>query len=64
MLSHEEYAFILQQDLMSFTERAFYQLNPQTALLRSSHIEAIVTKLEACRRGKLKRLIINLPPRN
>lgn len=49
---------------MSFTERAFYQLNPQTALLRSSHIEAIVTKLEACRRGKLKRLIINLPPRN
>ena len=48
---------------MSFTERSFYELNPQTELLLAPHIELIAAKLEACRRGKINRLIINLPPR-
>jgi predicted phage terminase large subunit-like protein len=58
-----DYAAILRRDLMSFIERAFYELNPQTELLSAPHIELIAAKLEACRRGQINRLIINLPPR-
>src|ERR1700732_4329774 len=58
-----DYAAILRRDLMSFIERSFYELNPQTELLRAPHIELIAAKLEACRRGRINRLIINLPPR-
>jgi predicted phage terminase large subunit-like protein len=49
---------------MSFIERSFYELNPQTAFLPSPYIELMATTLDACRRGKIKRLIINLPPRS
>ena len=58
-----DYAAILRRDLMSFIERSFYELNPQTELLGAPHLELIAAKLEACRRGKIKRLIVNLPPR-
>src|SRR5580704_6695152 len=64
LLSVEEYQFLLRRDFTSFIERSFYELNPQTRLLLGSHIEVIATKLEACRQGKIKRLIINLPPRH
>jgi predicted phage terminase large subunit-like protein len=63
-LSNAEYEFILRQDLMSFIERSFYELNPQTAFSASPHIEVLASKLEDCRQGKIKRLIINLPPRS
>jgi predicted phage terminase large subunit-like protein len=62
-LSPEEYKFILRNDLVSFIERGFHELNPQTRFLCGPHIEVIATKLEACRQGKIKRLIINLGPR-
>ena len=52
-----DYAAILRRDLMSFIERAFYELNPQTELLSAPHIELIAAKLEACRRGQINRLI-------
>ena len=58
-----DYAAILRRDLMSFIDRSFYELNPQTELLRAPHLELIAAKLEACRRGEINRLIINLPPR-
>src|SRR5260370_16491219 len=58
-----DYAAILRRDLMSFIERSFYELNPQTELLLAPHIELIAAKLEACRRAEVNRLIINLPPR-
>ena len=64
LLSVEEYQFILRHDFTSFIERSFYELNPQTPLLLGPHIEVIATKLEACRQGKINRLIINLPPRH
>ena len=63
MISSSEYRFILRNDLMSFIERAFYELNPQTQFLHGPHIEMIASKLEACLQGKIKRLIINQPPR-
>jgi len=63
-LSWEEYEYILRRDLMSFTERSFYELNPQSTFLNSPHIEVLISKLESCRHGKIRRLIINLPPRS
>lgn len=64
MLSPAEYTYLLRRDFTSFIERAFYELNPQTLYQPSPHIEAIASKLEECRRGKVRRLIINLPPRH
>jgi hypothetical protein len=58
-----EYTEFLRRDLMSFIERSFYELNPQTELLGAPHLDLIAAKLEACRRGEINRLIINLPPR-
>ena len=63
-LSLEECECILRQDLTSFTERSFYELNPQAMFLDSPHIELLLSNLEACRQGKIRRLIINLPPRS
>jgi predicted phage terminase large subunit-like protein len=63
-LSLEEYRFILRADFMSFIQCAFDELNPQTSFICGPHIELIASKLEACRRGEIRRLIINLPPRN
>lgn len=63
-LSVEDYQFLLHRDFTSFIERSFYELNPQTRLLLGPHIEVIATKLEACRQGRIKRLIVNLPPRH
>jgi predicted phage terminase large subunit-like protein len=63
-LTQTEYELILRRDLMSFFERSFYELNPQTPLIIGPHIEMMASKLEACRHGKIRRLIINLPPRN
>jgi hypothetical protein len=49
---------------MSFIEYSFYELNPQSRFITSPHIEVLATKLELCRQRKIKRLIINLPPRS
>lgn len=63
LMSQAEYAFLLRRDFMAFIERSFYELNPQTRFFPGRHIELIAAKLEACRQGKIKRLIINVPPR-
>ena len=63
-LSQTEFKLILRNDLMSFIERSFGELNPQTVFIASPHIEVMASRLEACRRGTTKRLIVNLPPRS
>src|SRR6266550_4167542 len=63
-LSRRELAVILRSDLGYFAERCFYDLNPQAAFLTNWHIEVIAAKLAAVRAGKIRRLIINLPPRH
>jgi len=62
--SMEEYQAALRQDLMTFTERCFHQLNPQGGYLHNWHLDLIVDRLERCRRGECRRLIINVPPRS
>jgi predicted phage terminase large subunit-like protein len=63
-LSPPEYGAILRSDLGYFAERCFCELNPQAAFLTNWHIEVIAAKLTAVREGKIRRLIINLPPRH
>lgn len=63
-LSYAEYGLILRLDLMSFVVRSFIELNPQVDFSPSLPIEYIASRLERCRQGKVKRLIINLPPRS
>ena len=62
-LSFEEYQTILRNDLSSFIERSFYELNPHATFLRARYVELLAAALERCRTGKTRRLIINLPPR-
>src|ERR1700680_346428 len=63
-LSPREYDAILRRDLCYFAQRCFFELNPQTAFAMNWHIEVIAAKLTAVRQGKIRRLIINLPPRH
>src|SRR5438270_12481557 len=63
-LSPRVYKEILRLDLGYFTQLCFCELNPQAAFLPNWHIEVIAAKLAAVRAGRIRRLIINLPPRH
>src|SRR5947209_7796060 len=63
-LSAPEYDAILRSDFWFFAQRCFCQLNPQTTLATNWHLEVIAAKLTAVREGKIRRLIINVAPRN
>ncbi len=64
MLDDNELFFaVLRQNLGVFAEKAFTYLNPGTVFLPNWHIAAIAWHLEQVRLGKIKRLIINIPPR-
>ncbi len=64
IISPAEYKVFLRHDFVSFLERSFYELNPSTKLLMAPYIELMASRLEDCRHGRVKRLIINIPPRN
>ena len=55
---------LLRNDLEAFVEKVFTTLNPGQQYVPSWHIKAIAHQLERVRRGKLRRLIINMPPRS
>ncbi|MCG7934268.1 MAG: phage terminase large subunit [Candidatus Thiodiazotropha taylori] len=55
---------VLRQDLCSFIQRSFQTISPGSEYLYNWHIEAIAHALTKCHQGKIKRLIITLPPRN
>jgi len=63
-LTPAEYHVLLRHDLVTFAGRCFQDLNPQTELAMNRHLEVIAAKLAAVREGKIRRLIINLPPRH
>jgi hypothetical protein len=63
-LTATEYEALLRQDFSTFAARCFYELNPQTELEMNWHLQVIAAKLAAVRRGQIRRLIINLPPRH
>src|SRR5229473_6524909 len=63
-LSPCDYEAILRSDLGYFAQLCFCELNPQAAFLPNWHLEVIAAKLAAVRAGRIRRLIINLPPRH
>lgn len=63
-LDADTYAALMRQDLHSFVQRCFLVLNPQTPFSDNWHLQLIAAKLEACRLGQCRRLIINVPPRS
>ena len=62
-LSLEEYQVLLRNDLGTFIERAFYEINPHEEFIAGEYIDLLAATLEKCRTGQTKRLILNLPPR-
>ena len=63
-LCDREILAVLRQDFYAFIEQCFYEVNPTTTFLPNWHIQVMAAALEACRRGEITRLIINVPPRS
>ena len=63
-LTDAEYANMLRNDLAAFVERCFNHLSPGTPYLENWHIDLIAARLEAVADGRIKRLIVNVPPRS
>ena len=55
---------LLRTDFRAFIEKTFATLCPGQAYVPAWHIEAIAQRLERVRRGEIRRLIINMPPRS
>src|SRR5215510_11915441 len=58
------YADVLRHDLGAFIHRSFIELEAGKQFLWNWHIEVLAAKLEEVRRGRCKRLIVNMPPRH
>jgi hypothetical protein len=62
-ITDEEFGALLQVHFPSFLHYSFIELNPAGRLQTHPYIDLIASKLEDCRCGRTRRLIINLPPR-
>ena len=58
------YEALLRSDFRAFLEKSFRTLSPGDQYVWNWHIDAIAWHLERVRRGEIKRLIINMPPRS
>jgi predicted phage terminase large subunit-like protein len=58
------YQALLRNDFRAFTEKVFRALNPGETFVWNWYIDAIAWHLELVRRGEIRRLIINMPPRS
>ncbi len=55
---------VLRQRFVSFCEKVFATTCPSQTYEPNWHIELIADRLEQCRLGRIKRLIITMPPRH
>lgn len=55
---------ILRTEFLSFTGKVFNTLCPGQSLVPDWYLQAIAYQLDRVRRGEVRRLIINLPPRS
>jgi predicted phage terminase large subunit-like protein len=55
---------LLRNDFSAFVHKVFATLTPGQTYLRTWHVEAIAWRLNRVRRGEVRRLIINMPPRS
>jgi predicted phage terminase large subunit-like protein len=54
----------LERDFASFAARAFYELHGRGDFAFNWHFEVVAARLAAVRAGRIRRLVINLPPRH
>lgn len=54
---------MLKQHFGVFLAKCFATVNPGAVYQHNWHVEVIAAYLEACARGEIRRLIINMPPR-
>ncbi len=64
MLTVNQFQEIMRRHLPSFIQKCFYSLAPSASYLSNWHIEALAYHLELVRIGKIRRLIVNMPPRS
>src|SRR5271166_558258 len=55
---------VLRQSPLAFLDKCFSTISPGQILVRDWHLSAIAHRLEQVRKGEVRRLIINLPPRS
>lgn len=63
-LTPAEYRALVRDDFSAFVERVFYQVSPGAEFKPNWHLDLVAGRLDACRRGTLRRLIILVPPRS
>lgn len=63
-LTQAEFDVLLRNDLTTFIARTFAHLDPQTTLSHNWHLELLADRLTQVYTGKLRRLIITVPPRS
>jgi predicted phage terminase large subunit-like protein len=55
-------AELARRSLREFVKQAWHVLEPNTDYVTNWHIDAVASHLEACSRGEITKLIINVPP--
>lgn len=55
---------ILRTDLLAFAQHAFRTLEPGTAFQPNWHLEHLAHLLQSVAEGRIRRLIVNVPPRS
>jgi predicted phage terminase large subunit-like protein len=55
---------LLRSDFRAFLHKTFLTLSPGQTYVGTWHLDAIAHQLERVRRGEVRRLIINMPPRS
>ncbi len=55
---------LMRNDLLSFLRKAFIHLHPEDVFIDAAYLRLLVWYLEQCANGRIKRLVINLPPRH
>jgi hypothetical protein len=58
-----EYEALLRADFAAFAELAFAELNPRADFAMHWYIQVLAEKLTAVYQGRIRRLIVNVPPR-
>jgi len=56
-------ALLCEKSFFEFVTEAWKVIEPGTSFVDSWHVRAICDHLEACTRGQIRRLVINVPPR-
>ena len=64
MTEQEAFTQILRNDFYSYIKMVFKEVTGGEEFYNSWHLQLMCDRLEQCRTGKIKRLIINVPPRS